>query len=78
MFELWLLCLNKCYLKLDMTRIKAEIEEDLCGNIVCEPGMEYVWRNKEEDITYINPFSDQFFKKMFASETSKEVLKAFF
>lgn len=51
-------------------------EGDLLDNIVGEPGAAYSVGDKSSAI-YINPFRDKFFKKIFASETSKEMLRAF-
>lgn len=46
-------------------------------NIVNEPGVDYVLGKSDTGLTYVNPFRDKFFKKIFASEQSKSVLMAF-
>ena len=46
-------------------------------NIVKEPGVEYALKSNDNVITYVNPFRDKFFKKIFASEKNKEVLRSF-
>jgi len=53
------------------------MEEEIFGNTVNEPGAAYYLDNKQMTSIYINPFRDKFFKKIFASETSKEVLRSF-
>lgn len=54
------------------------LEESL-GNdyTVKEPGVGYSVEKNDLEKTYINPFRDKFFKKIFASETSKEILRSF-
>ena len=42
-----------------------------------EPGVEYSVEKNNLEKTYINPFRDKFFKKIFASESSKEILRSF-
>ncbi len=51
-------------------------EEELKENILREPGATYGSKAGLPK-NYINPFEDWAFKKIFASETSKEVTKAF-
>ncbi len=53
------------------------IEEIIPDNELKEPGANYSVGQENETITYINPFRDKFFKKIFASETSKEILRSF-
>jgi predicted transposase/invertase (TIGR01784 family) len=53
------------------------MEEELLDHIASEPGAEYSIGNNTSTQVYINPFRDKFFKKIFASETSKEMLRSF-
>lgn len=52
-------------------------EKELLDPIVSEPAKTYITGNHSSGQLYINPFKDKFFKKIFASETSREMLKAF-
>ena len=52
-------------------------EEDLLDIVVKEPSGVYESNAIGLSETYINPFVDWAFKRIFASETSKEVVKAF-
>lgn len=58
-------------------RHRGIMEEGLLDTIVSEPSGVYESNSIGESEIYINPFEDWAFKKIFASETSKEVVKAF-
>jgi len=53
------------------------MSEELKENIISEPSGIYENNIRGLPVTYINPFEDWVFKRIFASETSKEVVKAF-
>lgn len=55
----------------------GNIEEELLEHHVSEAVEAYVTSSNNPGQFYINPFNDWAFKKIFASETSKEVVKAF-
>lgn len=59
------------------TRHSYEMEEEWLDNKVSEPLGVYENSTTGLSETYINPFDDWAFKKIFASETSKEVIKTF-
>ncbi|TCD00072.1 Rpn family recombination-promoting nuclease/putative transposase [Pedobacter psychroterrae] len=60
-----------------MEQSLGKSEEDLLDVVVKEPSGVYESKAIGLPETYINPFEDWAFKRIFASETSKEVVKAF-
>lgn len=60
-----------------MAKSLGQSEEDLLDIVVKEPSGIYESNAIGLSETYINPFVDWAFKRIFASETSKEVVKAF-
>ena len=53
------------------------MEEDLLDIVIKEPSGLYESKTTSRSETYINPFEDWAFKRIFASETSKEMVRAF-
>lgn len=51
--------------------------EELLAHVINELGAEYSIGNNNSGRLYVDPFDDWAFKRIFASETSKEVVKAF-
>jgi len=54
----------------------SNMSEELQENVVKESSIVY-GKTPESPVIYINPFEDWVFKRIFASESSKEVAKAF-
>ncbi|RZK20503.1 MAG: Rpn family recombination-promoting nuclease/putative transposase [Flavobacterium sp.] len=53
------------------------MEEDLLDIVIKEPSGLYESKTTSRSETYINPFEDWAFKRIFASETSQEMVRAF-
>lgn len=56
---------------------KSNMSEELKENVVNESSIVYGREVPESLVTYINPFEDWVFKRIFASESSQDIAKAF-